>query len=545
LISYLTSNWFASRRTTQLLRVVWASLLLLRLLVLGKGAFGSYDEGRYLRSFDAVRAAAHGDWHGCAYILSMTDARPLDALWRCVPATAQLALSHWAGWSIYTYPSLLIPTTLNWVTTVVAAWVFWAICRQLLRHHVASAQWSLVAAILYAGLVNTSIDVRHVAPYDGAMLLFLALLYWVTIQSETPKASFWAKLGIGAGALWLMYPGYYAAPALLVAPLLSWENPLDWVRTHFHHLLLLGTGFLSPLLAAEVLSRYGGGPPFWAISYDLSLHVLQGDPAEGYTFLFSYLWRVEKGLGFVLLLLLGLALAQVVQRVRHVGLVALIPSTSLQKILLAALLLFLVHATAAAVGHRIVWYGRLLRLYMPFIVLAGVTALSTMPRPRIAAQIALGSCLISGFSYVLFLVEYTRIVYPPDIISDFKLACLPYGKVFYYNDIKSGDKLLHQVHSSKVAPVAKCPPPSGDSLTILVNFALLYPLAASEIRPPLLLGPSARIMFDAPLSDSFPAYEFEGLCPSERAEAERQQFHLRIIRIAALPTTTINGLLLR
>jgi hypothetical protein len=545
LFSYLTSNWFASRRTTQLLGVVWASLLLLRLSVLGKGAFGSYDEGRYLRSFDAVRAAAHGDWHGCAYILSMTDARPLDALWRFVPATAQLALNHWAGWSIYTYPSLLIPTALNWVTTVVAAWVFWAICRQLLRYHVASTQWSLVAAILYAGLVNTSIDVRHVAPYDGAMLLFLALLYWVLIQSETPKAWFWAKLGIGAGALWLMYPGYYAAPALLVAPLLSWENPLAWVRTHFHHLLLLGAGFFAPLVAAEVLSRYGGGPPFWAISYDLSLHVLQGDPAEGYTFLFSYLWRVEKGLGLVLLLLLSLALAQVAQRVRHIGLVTLVPRTPLQKILLAALLLFLVHATAAAVGHRIVWYGRLLRLYMPFIVLAGVTALSTMPSPRIAAQIALGSCLISGFSYVLFLIGYTRIVYPADIISDFKLACLPYGKVFYYNEVKTADKLLYSIRSNKVATIAHCPPAPGDSITVLVNFALLYPLVATERRAPLSLGHRARIILDAPLNRSFPAYEFEGLRPSERAEAERQQFRLRIIRVAALPTTTINGLLLR
>jgi hypothetical protein len=544
LLNHLTDNWFASRRATQLLQVTWASLLLLRLLVLGKGAFGTYDEGRYLRSFDALRAAAHGDWHGCAYVLSMTDARPLDALWRCVPAAAQLALSQWAGWSIYTYPSLLIPTTLNWVTTVVAAWVFWAICRQLLRHHPASVQWSLVAAILYAGLVNTSIDVRHIAPYDGAMLLFLVLLYWVLKQPSAPALGFWAKLGIGSGALWLMYPGYYAAPALLIAPLLNWQHPFNWVRIHFYQLVLLGTGFLAPLLATEALSRYGGGPPFWAISYDLSLHVLQGDPAEGYTFLFAYLWHVEKGLGVLLVLLLGIAFLQLVQRASQTGLLSLIPSNPLQKILLAAVLLFLVHATAATVGHRIVWYGRLLRLYMPFIVLAGVNALSMIRWPRAAVQLALGSCVIAIISYSLFLREYIRIVYPPDVIADFKLACLPYGKVFYYNEVKGGDKLLYQVHAKKVAPVVHCPPNPGDSLTVLVNFALLYPLEASERRAPLSLGPSARVLFDAPLSRSFSAYEFEGLRPLEREEAERQHYRLRIIRIATLPTTAINGLLL-
>lgn len=520
-------------------------MLLLRLLVLGKGAFGTYDEGRYLRSFDVLRAAAHGDWHNCAYVLSMTDARPLDALWHCVPAAAQLALSHWVGWSIYTYPSLLIPTALNWVTTAVAAWVFWAICRQLLRHRTASVQWSLVAAILYAGLVNTSIDVRHIAPYDGAMLLFLVVLYWVLSQPNDPAPWFWAKLGIGAGALWLMYPGYYAAPVLLVAPLLNWQHPVDWVRAHFYKLVLLGVGFLTPLLAAEGLSRYGGGPPFWAISYDLSLHVLQGDPAEGYTFLFSYLWHVEQGLGILLLLLLSLAFLQVVQRTRQVGIWALVPRSPLQKILLAAVLLFLVHATAAAEGHRIVWYGRLLRLYMPFIVLAGVNALSRMRWPQVATQLALGSCVIALLSYCLFLAEYTRIVYPPDVISDFKLACLPYGKVLYYNEVKGGDKLLYQVHGKKVAPVAQCPPDPGDSLTILVNFALLYPLAASERRAPLSLAPSARIIFDAPLSRSFSAYQFEGLRPFERAEAARQHYRLRIIRVATSPNTVVNGLLLR
>jgi hypothetical protein len=528
-----------------LLKAAWISLLLLRLSVLGKGAFGSYDEGRYLKSFDALRAAVHGDWQGCAYALSMTDARPLDALWRCVPAAAQLALAHWAGWSIYTYPSLLLPTVLNWAATVLAAWYFWAICKLLLRSSAASAQWSLVAAILYAGLVNTSIDVRHIVPYDEAMLLFLGLLYWVLRQPATPATWFWAKLGVGAGAIWLVYPGYYAAPVLLVVPLVNWEHPLAWVRNHFHHVLLLGGGFVIPLLAAEALSRYGGGPAFWAISYDLSLHILQGDPAEGYTFLFSYLWQVETGLGVVLLLLLGVAFVQKAQSLYERGLVALVPRTPLQKLVLAAVLLFLVHATAAAGWHRIVWYGRLLRLYMPFIVLSGVAAVSTMRWRLLAAQLALGSCLVAESCYLLFVIEYARIVYPPDIISTYNLSCLAQGKILYFNQVKAADKRLYLVHSPRVAFVANCPPAPGDSLTILVNFALLYPLAQSDWRRLPAFGPATRVLLDAPLDRSFPAYTFEGLRPSERAAAKRRQFRLRILRVASLPTTPINGLLLR
>jgi len=107
------------------------------------------------------------------------------------------------------------------------------------------------------------------------------------------------------------------------------------------------------LLTAEALSRYGGGPPSWTISYDLPLHILQGDPAEGYTLLFSYLWRVETGLGVVLVALLGLALGQ---RVRHVGLVTLITHTSLQKnITCGATAIFRArHCRRGGAPHRLV-----------------------------------------------------------------------------------------------------------------------------------------------------------------------------------------------
>lgn len=520
-------------------------MLLLRLSVLGKGALGSSDEGRYLQSFNALRAAAHGNWQACAYALSMTDARPLDALWRCVPAAGQLALSHWAGLSIYTYPSLLVPTVLNWATTVLTAGFFFALCRRLFHRRAAGLQWALVAAILYAGLVNTSLEVRHVSPYDGALLLFMGLLYWVLRQPVATGAWFWLRLGLGAGGVWLLYPGYYAAPVLLVLPLLSWRHPLAWVRNHLFRGLILGVGFALPLLVAEALSRYGGGPRFWAISYDLSLHILQGDPAEGYTYLFSYLWQVETGLGVVLGALLGLALVQLVPHVRRGGLAVLIPRTPLQKILLAALLLFLLHATAAAVGHRIVWYGRLLRLYLPFIVLAGVAALSAVRWPRVAPAVALSSCAVAVVCYALFLRTYARLVYPADVITTFKLNCLPADKVLYYNEVKAANKSLGAIREVRKVSAASCPPNHGDSLTILVNFGHLYPLAAADWHPMPALGPGARVVFNAPLDRSFPAYEFEGLRPAERAVAKGKQFRLYIIRVACLPAITMNGLLLR
>ncbi len=531
------ANWFATVATTRLLAVAWSGLLLLRLLLLGSGTLVDYDERRYFQSFEALRAAAHGHWQGCAFALSMVDARPVDALWRCLPAAGQLLLARYAGWDVYSYPSLLLPTLLNWTATVGTAWFFWRISRRLLADAPAARQWALVAAVLYASLVNTSVYVRHVLPYDGALLLFMGLLDWVLRQPAAPSAWFWARLGLGAGLLWLLYPGYYAGPVLLVAPLLNWRRPVPWVLANFGRLLALGVGFGLPLLGAEALSRLGGGPPFWAVSYDLSLHILQGDPAEGYTFWLEYLWRVEGALGVALLLLLGLALARAGRYLLHAGASDLLPATSRQKVLVMALLLCLAHATAAAVGHRIVWYGRLLHLYLPFLVLAGVAALAASRRAAWAAGVGVGGCLVGITCYGLFFAAYQEIAYPTDEIVAYRLNCLPATKVRYYEEVRVVDDLRFRPLGPRMPAPGKCPATLNDtdSLTVLVNFALLYPLNAKTHCPPPVFDTTARMVFDGPHYRTFSAYLYEGLAPAERAATRRRQFRLRIVRLAASP----------
>lgn len=502
-----------------------------------------YDERRYLRAFTAVRAAWHGDWPTVAYSLSMVDARPLDALWRSLSAAGQLALHRWAGWEVFAYPSLLLPTGLNWVVTVLTAWVFYRLCWRLLTDVSHRQLWALVAAVLYASLVNTSLYVRHIEPYEGALLLFMALLNWVLQLPPAPATGFWARLGLGAGLLWLTYPGYYAGPVVLVAALLDWQRPGRWALRNWLGMLVLGIGFGLPLLGAELLSRLGGAPPFWAVSYDLSLHILQGDPAEGYTFAFKYLWQVEQALGGLLLLGLALALAQAAAAAGRGGWAALLPRTPRQRVLAAVALLFLAHATAAAVGHRIVWYGRLLHFYLPWLVLAGVAALAQV-RQRWAAGVGLAACVVGGLAYGAFYAQYQQVAYAPDVIATYQLACLPPAQVRYYTQVKVADKLLYPLRSPTAPIPAHCPSATavGDSLTVLVNFAVLYPLTDATRRPAYAPGPGARVLFSNGVH--ILACDFDGLNPAERAEAARQRFALQLIREPATDANLASALYL-
>ena len=535
-------HWFTTHLCRVLLAATWVGLLGARLLLLGRGALADYDERRYFESFAAVRALARADWPAFAHALSSTAARPVDALWRCLPAAAQLALARCAGWDMYAYPSLLIPTALNWLTTVLAAWYFLGICRQLLAGAAAAREWALVAAILYASLANTSLYVRHVVPYDGALLLLLALMFWVLRQPVPPRAGwFWFRLGLGAGALLLFYPGYYAGPALLLAPLLNWRRPFAWAFRFRWQLLALGGGFCLPLLAAEGLSRLGHAPPYWAVSYDLSRHVLQGDPAEGYSFLFRYLWQVENGLGILLLALLALATGQAGWHWRWAALGEIMPRTARQKVLSAALLLFLTHCTAAAVGRSIVWYGRLLHLYLPWLVLAGVAGLA-VARQRWAAGAGLAACVVGVVSYGAFFRSYQRVLYPPDIIAAYSLGCRSPQQLRYYNAVPVPDKLRFPVRGPRAAQPSRCPPSTRhrDSLLVLINFADLYPPNGVSQVPLPAFGAAARILVDGPHCSSFPAYGFEGLGPAERATAARRQFRLQVLLIDRKPKPALS-----
>lgn len=529
------ASWFTSRANTRLLAAAWGLLLGLRALLLGRGALADYDERRYYQSLAAVRAIVHGRWPEVAYDLSMTAARPVDALWRCLPAAAQLAAQRWLGWDVYDYPSLLLPTVLNLLVSWLAAWVFYRICRRLLATAPAAPQWALVAAVFYAGLANTNLYVRHVLPYDGALLVLLLLLAWVLAwPTQQPGSGRWLGLGVGAGLLWLFYPGYYAGPPLLVLAAADWVRPWRWVGRNLGGLLLLGLGFLGPLLAAEILSRVGGGPPFWAVSYDLSLHILQGEPAEGYTFLPEYLWRVEGPLGVLLLALLALALGQLARVAVRCGLEALVPRTPQQRVLAAAALLFLAHATAAAVGHRIVWYGRLLHLYLPWLVLVSVVALARL-RSGVGAVLGAAGCGVALVVFLLFFRVFQPLAYPPDVLAAYRLGCVPPRQLCRYEEVRVPTGFLFPLRP----PTGVCPPaPPADSLTVLINFALLYPLEPATRRPAYVAPLGSRVLLRQSYYGSLPAYQFEGLGPAERAEMRRRRFQLVLLRVPGAAANT-------
>jgi hypothetical protein len=274
------------------------------------------------------------------------------------------------------------------------------------------------------------------------------------------------------------------------------------------------------------------------VSYDLSLHILQGSPEEGYTFAFKYLWQVEGLLGLGLLGLLALAVGQLVQVMMQARWVAL-PTTPRQRLLTAAAVMFLVHSSAAALGHRIVWYGRLLHFYLPWLVLAAVVPLA-YARTIWAVRVALVLCLIGILDYSSFFIDFQRLVYPSDLIAHYHLGCLRPEQLRYYTEVEVADDLLYPVQGGRVSASSVCPPTSGmaDSVTVLVNFALLYPITAATRRPAFVPKSGARWLLKKPYFGNFPAYCFEGLSSTERAEVRRRQFELQILREPGGPNVT-------
>ncbi|UOQ77833.1 hypothetical protein MUN84_04015 [Hymenobacter sp. 5516J-16] len=222
-------------------------------------------------------------------------------------------------------------------------------------------------------------------------------------------------LGVLAFAV---YPGYYFAPLLPGAMALASTRRTQWKRAALG--FLAGAGLVvAPL---EILTRVGH------ISYLRTLQHLpatvnQGDFGEGFSFLPRYLWQVEGPTGGLLLLL---ALP---------GLWALLtkhPAPLTRVVALAPLVAWLGHASLVFFAHQLVFYGRLVHFFLPFLVLYAGTALHLL-RPGLLRRAA--TILLVGAALVhlgRFGRAYLALAYPRDVLAAYHLP--PTAPLRYLNE---------------------------------------------------------------------------------------------------------------
>ncbi|MCC3158810.1 glycosyltransferase family 39 protein [Hymenobacter sp. 15J16-1T3B] len=509
-------------------------IVLARLFFVGKGTMAFPDETRYQSSLMATKSLLEGDWQTFSAKVASTSGRPGDAIVRLVPALLQNVAYSVSGLNLQSPKSLLIPVIVNWLVLAASTFLFYKVARLLLRDDMLG----LLATLIYAGLINTNVYMRHVLPYDFAMCLMLYVLYTVLRQKQQGKNwtyGFFAKVGFLSVFLITVYPGFYMAPFIVLAVLLDNRNPFVLLKKYFAGIVVYGLAGASVLLLFELIARLGGAS-YLISSFHLAHTIDQGSYEEGFSFIFKYLYQVEGVIGVALIALFALYVVYLIRNLLksykdHSEL------ADLDKLVLVVAAFYCLHGFCTYFVHKMVFYGRLMHPFIPFVVIGAVSVIPRLAAPVLRRTLTYALPIMAVVSFGLFFKEYVALNYPFDILSAYHINTNSADKVRYVNEIgqSPGFKydLPQPVDRNDVSPV-----PATDSLT-LINFAFLFPMKHLGPAPDVAkLG--SQVLFDGLHFLNFRAYQFEGFTIAERELLRTSKFHFQI-RTRGLPGSTPTG----
>jgi hypothetical protein len=496
-----------------------ALLAVYQLSLLGTGTYSFQDEVRYKSAVNALMDFVHGDLHGGVFEIARMGSRPGETFVKMIPAALQF-IPHVFGITPANPRSLLIPTAGNVVMSVAIVFLLYRIA---LLTFEADTMIALVVAIVYSLLVNTSVYVRHLFPYDWSLVLLMYALWSVLSGSATPRHA--VVIGVLAAFAVTVYPGYYPMAGVVGIVLVG---RTDGARTAVRAAVAFALGCLAVLAPVELLSRLGGFS-FVLGARELTTTITLGSFEEGWAFLPRYLRDVEGdagallGVGFVVY---AARAAVTIWRERRLR--------PIDWLVLPAVAAWMWQAAGASQLHWMVLYGRLIHPWFLFLTLALGDAILVMRRGALRAAVCAAVVLTALVSWAPSAAAYRRLAYPADVayqlgadtnrISERHMPCElePWGILYRY---ASPPPLNRDTGA----------PYSGDANYLLVNFCFGQPKPGAF--EPIAAPPGARLVYEAPHFLTFPAYGFEGYRPEERRDLIERRYTVRAFRTAEAAST--------
>ena len=503
--------------------LIIAFILLLgfyRTSLLCRGAMAFPDESRYGYSIYALDCLRNQDFKGFLSNIFITQARPGDAILHLIPAGVQGILYQTAGWDPRLPVSLLIPQLLNLLISLLLPLVFYRLSLILLKgFHPAFS-----ATVVYSLLANSNIYVRHLLPYDAALLIFLSALFYVlkgNRSTEVPVKTA-GIAGILAALGFLTYPGYYYGPVLVWGALMIRGGGKRPDKIIAKSTAVFAASLALVMLMFEGLAR-SGGSSYLNNAMGLSATITQGSFEEGFTFGFKYLIQVEGIIGLLLIIcFLGYVGLNVRELTRQGP--KKLPKDDVFLLFILSGTGFLIHASLSAIFHKMVFYGRLLHLYLPFLVWVGFKGLESLKASgwRKASYAVMIAGSVASFSFFAF--SYGSLAYPRGVLYRYRILWpgLDSEKVFFE---RHPAKRVIAPPSPKIKGID---PAKLDTSLTMVNAGYFYPVKG-PYEP--YFPPDHQVkIFTGRHFLTFPAYIFEGYSMAERTIMRKQNINISVFK---------------
>lgn len=391
----------------------WGLALLLcalgvyRLSLIDTGHFYWGDEDRYLSASGLLDALERGDAPQAAEHLftarrSVAPARPGFIVISLLPALLQRACGAMGLIELESYASFHLASLFNVLVTLGITITVYS----LGRVWTGSSWCGLLIAFLHSILAISNIWIRHLVPYPESLLFILIGLRLVSVHSQRPITQIVRLVGAGVltGFGYSCYPGHYALVGVVGVVVLFTARPL------LHSWVAFGAGGALVAGGYELLARFAGRSYFEDLSY-LSRVITMGDASEGYVFAWRYLRDVEGVVGVALLVLCMVLLLMQCSPGRG----RLTPVVRVTFLAVCAAYLF--HASMGVLFGRMVFYGRLLMVYMPFVVGAAVLAIVRLEHLRLRSAGIVCLVALSLASFARFAHTYASVEYPHEFLQ--------------------------------------------------------------------------------------------------------------------------------
>ncbi len=513
-----------------------------RLTLIRTGHFFWGDEIRYLRAGELIDDVGRGDYVSAAGRLFQSLGRPGFILISVVPT--------WLSRIVYpdalSNVNPLAPYDAAAIFNVVVSLGITIAIYALARAWRMRGGYALLAAVTYSLLAQSNVWIKHLVPYNESLLLSLIALWLLSRKTCTdPKSFRWITLAGGLSAFaFATYPGHYMfvvinfVCAAFALPAGSEESRLEDVQPHppgsprFKRTFAFCIGAGFGVLIFECLAQYAGTT--W-IGSTSQFSPTMGLFSEGYVFAWHYLINAEGSVGLILAVLFVLFSGRAVYYRRM---------DSAAVAILIAIACYLIHATLGVVFHKTVFYGRILLMYVPFVVIGAVLAIEGI---RSVAVRRIATCMIllaTCYSFVQFAWSYSKLTYPADfwydaVAVDSNAKLLSPDELYGSRD-GSPFGLSHQTDqwfsmvadtqpdgSNAYVPLANHHDEElGKSQLIGVNIRWMFYISEKNDR--FHAPPSHTLIAEAKHPLAFPPLQFEGFRPCERKRVQERQYSMRI-----------------
>ena len=276
--------------------------------------------------------------------------------------------------------------------------------------------FAIIAVLLLGTFINTNIYVRHIFPYEtGLMFQLLALLVLLNAKADNKTL---LKAGLLSALGFTNYFGYFMFVFILLGFILVKENS-QAIKLKLKAIILFLLPFFLIVASFEVLSQVAGDS-YIMHTFLFAETIVQGSPSEGLVMVFKYFYEVEGWWG---LLVLSLFFVSVVLSI------AKKQKNEMDKLLLLGSAAYCVFGIYVVLSGSMVFYGRVLHMYYPFIVLG---AIGQIVKIKWSVWVLVPLCLLNYWGNI---DELNKLDYPRSMINEYGLYESEQLRLSYINEL--------------------------------------------------------------------------------------------------------------